>query len=58
VVATPGARHTTTVYASWNGATDVVAWRVLAGAAPTKLAAAVTATKFRFESELGIRGRQ
>lgn len=27
----------TTVYASWNGATEIAAWRVYAGAAPTAL---------------------
>jgi hypothetical protein len=26
------------VYASWNGATGVTAWQVLAGASPTRLA--------------------
>ena len=34
VAAQPGAGGTLSVSASWNGATDVASWRVLAGAAP------------------------
>ena len=33
---------TTTVYASWNGATGVAAWRVLGGATPASLTALAT----------------
>jgi hypothetical protein len=58
VVARRGRRHTTTVYVSWNGATDVASWRVLAGSSPTTLAPAATVIKTRFETEIGIRGAQ
>jgi Arylsulfotransferase (ASST) len=58
VAATHGRRNTTTVYASWNGATDVASWRVLAGSSPTTLAPAATVAKNRFETEIGIRGAQ
>ncbi|MCL2769278.1 MAG: arylsulfotransferase family protein [Solirubrobacterales bacterium] len=40
----------TIVYASWNGATGVAAWRVLAGAHPTALAARATVPASGFES--------
>jgi hypothetical protein len=40
----PSGTTTTTVAASWNGATGVVAWQVLAGASPTTLAAVGSAT--------------
>jgi hypothetical protein len=56
VAARRGRRNTTTVYASWNGATDVASWRVLAGSSPTKLAVAATVPKIRFETTIGIRG--
>ncbi len=36
-----------TVYASWNGATQVASWRVLAGASPTQLAPVATAARSR-----------
>ena len=58
VTATHGRRNTTIVYASWNGATDVASWRVLAGSSPTTLAPAATVAKNRFETEIGIRGAQ
>ncbi|MHB8242043.1 MAG: arylsulfotransferase family protein [Solirubrobacteraceae bacterium] len=40
----------TIVHASWNGATDVASWRVLAGAAPTSLTAQATIPAVAFES--------
>ncbi len=46
---------TTTVWASWNGATQVASWQALAGATPTTMspvADAVTAT--RFETRLDV----
>jgi len=58
LAATPTRRHTTTVYVSWNGATDVAAWRVLAGSDPTKLASVATVAKTRFETAIRILGRQ
>lgn len=43
-------RGSTEVYASWNGATDVSAWRVLAGSAPSKLRAVGDAPRTGFET--------
>ncbi len=40
----------TIVHASWNGATDVAAWRVLAGETPQALAAVATIPASGFES--------
>jgi hypothetical protein len=40
----------TIVHASWNGATDVASWRVLAGKAPSSLAAQTTIQARDFES--------
>jgi hypothetical protein len=42
------------VYASWNGATQVASWRVLAGSAANALQAVVTATKQGFETQIAI----
>jgi hypothetical protein len=44
----------TTVYASWNGATEVTSWRVLAGADPNSLQAAVTTARRGFETQITI----
>jgi Arylsulfotransferase (ASST) len=43
----------TTVYASWNGATEVVSWRVLAGSSPTQLQPVAQAPKNGFETAIG-----
>ncbi len=43
-----------TVYASWNGATNVAAWRVLAGASATTLGASVTAARTGFETAIAL----
>jgi hypothetical protein len=45
---------TANVYVSWNGATQVASWRVLAGTAANTLQAVVTATKQGFESQIAI----
>jgi hypothetical protein len=42
----------TAVFASWNGATDVASWRVLAGSAPGSLAPRVTMPDSGFESSV------
>jgi len=42
----------TTVYASWNGATRVVSWRVLAGASAGRLAVVKVAAKSGFETAI------
>jgi hypothetical protein len=39
-----------TVYASWNGATNVASWRVLAGSSTSALSAVTTVTKNTFET--------
>ena len=45
----------TTVYASWNGATQVASWRVLAGAgAASRLTVVATAAKAGFETASGV----
>ncbi len=46
----------TTVYASWNGATRVVSWRVMAGAGGGRLTAAATAAKTGFETAISVPG--
>ena len=51
-----GAR-TTTVYASWNGATQVVAWKVLAGPSAGPLAVVATAGRSGFETPIRVAGR-
>jgi Arylsulfotransferase (ASST) len=43
---------TMTVEASWNGATSVASWKVLAGASPSSLAAVATANKTGFETTI------
>ncbi len=51
------ARHTagtTTVYASWNGATQVLSWRVMAGANVSGLAVAASAAKSGFETAIPV----
>jgi hypothetical protein len=45
---------TTDVYASWNGATQVASWRVLAGSAPDSLQAVLTATNQGFETQIAV----
>jgi EmrB/QacA subfamily drug resistance transporter len=43
-----------TVYASWNGATEVASWRVLAGAAAAPLSAVANAAKSGFETAIPV----
>jgi hypothetical protein len=43
-----------TVYASWNGATSVASWRVLAGASSTSLAPIATGPRSGFETALAL----
>jgi hypothetical protein len=53
-----GAVHTqngtTRVYASWNGATEVSSWRVLAGASNGSLAAVASVPKAGFETAIPV----
>ncbi|HEY2769331.1 MAG TPA: arylsulfotransferase family protein [Solirubrobacteraceae bacterium] len=45
----------TVVYASWNGATDVARWRVLAGEAPGSLTQVAVAPRSGFETAITVR---
>lgn len=56
VVADPGSDDTTSVYVSWNGATQVTAWRVLAGANPESLSPVVDAPRAGFETRIDAPG--
>ncbi len=51
-VAASASGATTDVYASWNGATEVSAWRVLAGISSGALKAVATAPKRGFETQI------
>jgi EmrB/QacA subfamily drug resistance transporter len=44
----------TTAYASWNGATEIVAWRVLAGASTGRLAVVATKPRSGFETAIPV----
>ncbi len=46
------ANGTTTLYASWNGATDVASWTVLAGSSPSSLTAIGTYPDAGFETAI------
>jgi Arylsulfotransferase (ASST) len=52
-----GSALTTTVYATWNGATGVASWSVLAGASPTQLTPVASASKSGFETSISAPGR-
>jgi hypothetical protein len=52
VVASPGSGGTIAVSVSWNGATEVASWQVLAGASPSSLAAAASAAKAGFQTTI------
>jgi hypothetical protein len=43
-----------TVYASWNGATALASWQVLAGASPTSLAPVADAARAGFETAIAL----
>ena len=53
-VAGPGGR--VTAFASWNGATDVATWEVLAGATADALGPAGSAPRAGFETSIPVRG--
>ncbi len=53
-IALKAAGAATTVYASWNGATGVRSWRVLAGATPTTLATLAEAPSSGFETAVTV----
>jgi Arylsulfotransferase (ASST) len=52
IAATAGAPGTITVAASWNGATSVASWRVLAGASQTALTQVASAAKSGFQTTI------
>jgi hypothetical protein len=45
----------TTIYVSWNGATDVASWQVLEGSSPTTLAPVATVRKTGFETVINVK---
>jgi hypothetical protein len=49
-----GATGQGTVYASWNGATEVASWRVLAGASASSLSAVVQVPRSGFETAIPL----
>ena len=53
-VSASSAGASTNVYVSWNGATQVSSWRVLAGTSASALQAVTTAAKQGFESQVTI----
>jgi hypothetical protein len=57
-VAAAAAGGRTTVAASWNGATAVASWRVLAGASPGALTAVGSAPRTDFETNISVSGVQ
>ena len=44
----------TTVYASWNGATQVMSWRVLAAAGAGRMTVVASASRSGFETAIGV----
>ncbi|MGH2913211.1 MAG: arylsulfotransferase family protein, partial [Solirubrobacteraceae bacterium] len=56
VAASAGAKGTTTVYASWNGATTIATWRVLAGTSSAGLTPVTSAANTGFETAVSVTG--
>src|ERR1700761_2679497 len=46
----------TTVYASWNGSTNLARWQVLGGSSASKLSVVASAGKAAFETPITLRG--
>ncbi|WP_433871451.1 arylsulfotransferase family protein [Saccharopolyspora sp. CA-218241] len=57
VTARPGPERTTVVHTSWNGATEVAAWRVLTGPDPRTLRPAREAARAGFETRIEVPDR-
>ncbi len=55
IVAELGAEDEVTLYVSWNGATEVATWQVLAGAAPDDLESLGSAPRKGFETVITLR---
>jgi hypothetical protein len=56
VVPAPGAHGGASVYASWNGASEVASWQVLAGSSPATLKPAASVAKAGFETAIALPG--
>jgi hypothetical protein len=54
VVARPDPARGSAVFVSWNGATDVTTWTVLAGKNPSALAAAASQPRAGFETNISV----
>jgi Arylsulfotransferase (ASST) len=54
IVAEPGKEDKVTLYISWNGATEVAIWEVLAGGGPDELKAVGSAPRKGFETALTL----
>jgi len=55
VAAESGPEDRVTIYASWNGATEVTTWQVLAGSAPDQLEPIASAPRQGFETVITVR---
>ncbi len=53
-IGTRTSKGTTTVYASWNGSTEVVRWQVLGGNSATSLKPVASASKAAFETPIKL----
>ena len=58
VAAASGTEDRVTAYASWNGATEVAGWEVLAGPAPDDLLPLGSAPRKGFETAISFRTRE
>ncbi|MGA2163361.1 MAG: hypothetical protein ABSH36_02700, partial [Solirubrobacteraceae bacterium] len=56
IAASAGKTGPVTVYASWNGATEIASWRVLAGPSPKQLAAVASGARSGFETAIATPG--
>jgi hypothetical protein len=54
VIAKPASGGTIGVSVSWNGATEVASWQVLAGSSPTTLAPATKAARSGFQTSITV----
>jgi Arylsulfotransferase (ASST) len=54
VVAEPGADDKVTLYVSWNGATEVATWQVLAGSNPEELQVVASVPRKGFETVITV----
>jgi hypothetical protein len=57
IAAAAGSHASITVYASWNGATAIASWNVLAGPSSTQLATVANAPKTGFETSISVAGK-